>query len=1100
MGEAPLSNELVSLHEINEWTVSFFCLDGLICSGNRKRYVQGVPFRLLSIGNYGELDRPSVGPDIWIQSVESEKCAIWYRLRTPALEYRRYHEPFLWMADLAKHVVDFFSTDSRVTLYHFREAFYDWLKGLYGSDVQVDQWLKRYGRKDFRGIVASQANFLFCQAVQVDKKLARHPLWSEAHPRFLRVIREQVEQQAKPEMFALSKEASETLTRRKTTVTPYVYDCFKHLPWAKFLYCQTAVGDDSPHKTRHSNDKVGQHLTAERSEGRSTFRSSPNIHMVQDDIVIGDVVALLRDKVSTWKTTDTDWYGYVQSITNTKVGRALGILWLYRPSDTECLQMRFPFTNELFLSDHCNCGDTPILVEEVIRKPSVAFFSGPDAKDVDFFVRQRYIQGDGAWETLKESDFSCGCQKAKAPAQYSIGDTLLVKIGKSLEPVVFVEDGHDDIAGTIKVRRLLRKNRDLGFVNAAPNELIVSNRFDIIRRTDVYRQCHVRVYTEADKEYRKIPSPYDRQGMGDFYYISSQAVGDDTSTLTAITRPLSVPLNEGWNPLALPKISPMQGLDIFCGGGNLGRGLEEGGAVRFNWAVDWYNEAIHTYKANLQPGESTMLFHGSVNDYLTQALQGKGATTVAQKGQVEFIAAGNPCQGFSQANIQKASDRSLFNASMVASVVAFVDFYRPRYALMENVKGMATGPETNNVMAQVICAFVGMGYQVRTFALDAWNFGSPQSRSRIFISLAAARLAPLPEPPHTHSHPQSVIGASLGRTANGLHTSSRYTTLTPFEYVTTGEATKDLPRTDARTSCIPYPDHRMPRPLSTLSRVRVSSIPRFPGGGTFISAFRKGYMPQAQIDDFDWSNSIRTRKDSKSWQRVRRNALMPTVMTDARPYDGIAGTCLHWDEDRLLTIMEIRRGQGYPDDEVIVGLGPEQWKIIGNSVARPVALALGMSLRTAWLAHHARLRTVTDGIETASSNTVSGWTSHLPTTGSELTVTNGDLASTRRTDRFCNLKTALTPSEALALVSPNSASKTSPIYSQTKDLRANTVITGLDQADFDELSLSIQTTPKIAGCGSFSKEHLSASPSSRIVTHKTTSSKASVSMKTTIQR
>ncbi len=39
------------------------------------------------------------------------------------------------------------------------------------------------------------------------------------------------------------------------------------------------------------------------------------------------------------------------------------------------------------------------------------------------------------------------------------------------------------------------------------------------------------------------------------------------------------------------------------------------------------------------------------------------------------------------------------------------------------------------------------GYQVRTFGLDAWDWGSPQSRSRVFISIGAPGMAPLP--PHT---------------------------------------------------------------------------------------------------------------------------------------------------------------------------------------------------------------------------------------------------------------------------------------------------------------------------------------------------------------
>lgn len=176
---------------------------------------------------------------------------------------------------------------------------------------------------------------------------------------------------------------------------------------------------------------------------------------------------------------------------------------------------------------------------------------------------------------------------------------------------------------------------------------------------------------------------------------------------------------------------------------------------------------------------------------------------------------------------------------------------------------------------------------------------------------------------------------------------------TPFKYVTAEEATRDLPATDARTTCVPFPDHRMSRTLSVIAWVRLSSVPRFPCGCSFVKAFKQGYMPQPQIDAFKWDERIRSRHDSKSWQRVSRNALMPTVMTTPRPDDGAGGNVLHWDSHRLLTIMEVRRGQDIPDHEVLIGSPSDQWKIVGNSVARSVALALGVSLRTAWLANAA---------------------------------------------------------------------------------------------------------------------------------------------------
>ena len=945
---------MVSLHEINEWGVRGFFLDGIIWFGGEKRYVENVPFETLSIGGYGEMDRPVVPSDLWIQSFEGKRSNVWYRLRKPAAEYERYHESFIWMAELAKHVVDYLSSFQEVSLYHFQNKFCQWLDDIYGPDDFIRQWASRYNSKDFRCVVASQANFLFCQATQVDEALKEQPLWSEVHPRFLTAVPESHEHDTRATMFADSKEGNKTVSRRKTTVTPYVYECFKHLPWVKFLYCQTPIIDQSKHRMVASESRRDRGSESATSQTRITSGLKASALNSEGNVKVGDVVALLPDQKTTWKSTDAEWLGYVQNIIESNKGYQLGLIWLYRPSDTQCLKVPYPYANELFLSDHCNCGDSPILSKEVIRRPQVAFFAGPDTEGVDYFVRQSYLECDGAWRTLRDTDFVCTCRKKELEITYSNGDTLLVTIKESLEPVVFIEREHNGTAGKVKVRRLRRRKRDYGDVRASPNELVLTNQVEVIAEAAISRECHIRFFTEEEREQGQIPTPYDRQGTGDHYFITAEDLDEDRPGLQRLTTPPKFLINEGWNPQS-PAQMPMKGLDIFCGGGNFARGLEEGGAVEFPWAADWDNAAIHSYKANLKPEKNTQLFRGSVNDYLTQAMQGRGCNIIAQYWQVEMIAAGSPCQGLSIANPNRGNDRALLNVSMVASVVAFIDFYRPKYALMENVKGITAGPDTENVLALVISALVGMGYQLRTFALDAWSFGSSQRRSRVFISVAAPGMTPLPEPPHTHSHPENVVSASLGKLANGLRASSRYTSQTPFEHLTAEEATKDLPPTDGRITCIPFPDHRMSKPLSTLNRVQLSCIPRFPGGCTFIIAAKMGYMPQAQMDAFDWSNEMRNKDNSRGWQRVRRGRLMPTILTAARPDDGVAGICLHWDQERLLTIMEARRGQGFPDDEVIVGVPREQWKIIGNSVARPVALALGLSLRKAWLINIGRI-------------------------------------------------------------------------------------------------------------------------------------------------
>lgn len=79
-------------------------------------------------------------------------------------------------------------------------------------------------------------------------------------------------------------------------------------------------------------------------------------------------MAIPSDVVSSWSNQGTEWYGLIQGLEHTGKGLQLSLLWLYRPTDTACMKMLYPHANELFLSDHCNCGDLPIYEAEVLRK------------------------------------------------------------------------------------------------------------------------------------------------------------------------------------------------------------------------------------------------------------------------------------------------------------------------------------------------------------------------------------------------------------------------------------------------------------------------------------------------------------------------------------------------------------------------------------------------------------------------------------------------------------------------------------------------------------------------------------------------------------
>lgn len=897
--------------------------------------MQGVPFETLSIGAYEEIASPTVGSDIWLQSFAGKASNVWYRLQSPSTEYSRYHKSFLWLADLAKHVVDFMYTYGSIRLHDFKATFASWLTGTYSLDDRYLSWRSVYPQSDFRQLVAAHATFLYNQAGQLGAQYIAQPLWSEIDPVALTAVPRQILQR---------KESG-------TVVTPFVYECFSHMPWAKYL---------DPITSQDPRMGVSRSLMQHYERPHARITSS------EGAVQTGDVVAIPSDTNTDWKTEDQYWYAYVQSRKVTEQGQQLGLIWLYRPADTACQNMKYPHPKELFMSDHCNCDDAAIYTSEVAHKVRIALFGLLESCQGEFFIRQKYNSGDSCWTTLQDSDFRCRCGKEQElpQQQYNIGDTVMVKDGsteETLEPVVLLENFTNQATSKVLVRILLRKRDDYGDTEAQANELVYTTREEFCDVSAIARQCHVRFYTTQHREHGSIPAPYNRSGTGDCYYIlwEESASGE----LQLLRHPWPA-MKQGFDPLAAPPQRPLRALDIFCGGGNLGRGLEESQAVKNEWGVDYFNEAIHTYHANLQ--RPAQLYNGSVNDYLFQAINARGSKKIAQQGDVEFIAAGSPCQGFSVANHRYSSNQSLLNISMVASVVAFVDFYRPKYVIMENVLGMANcGPkragQDNNVFAQVLCALVGLGYQVRPMILDAWNFGAPQGRTRLFISAAAPGLTPLARPPPSHSHPDTVIGRSLGKTANGLPFGSREWEPTPFEYVTIGEATKDLPENvDARTACIPYPDHRVTNHLSALDRVRLICVPRFPPGMTFVKSAKLGWQPPPQMAAWHWDTEIRGSDKALAYQRAKSNALLPTVTTSNSPNEALTGSALHWDGHRCLTVMEARRAQGYPDDEVIVGTPSMQWKIIGNSVARQVATALGVCLREAWLANGSPVETPED--------------------------------------------------------------------------------------------------------------------------------------------
>jgi DNA (cytosine-5)-methyltransferase 1 len=986
--------EMCSLHHLDTKTGhSNFFFDGKLSVGDTAFFVRHVPIRALPIGDYGTLSKHTVRDQIWVQSAMNSKKNIYYRLNRPAKEYRRFFDPFLWVADLAKHFVDYLKVmgESKhdVTIFHFRSNFSNWLAKTHKTDPVFVSWREQHPSPDFRTSIVANLAFLHKEAIGVLDYAGtyQHTLWAEIWE-FRRYERfPKTKQSGKARLrssSSTSRTASpadqETCDQGKNTegvpptiVTQYIYDCFNHLPFgdrleAMPLSSETELLRNDLIQKRHLELPAPLHQNAKNisTAGQQQIR----------DIQPGDTISTQRDGEDSgtkWRRDvshgfdDVDrWLALVQRVHVNKKGvRLFDVIWYYRPVDTLCALMKYPWNNELFLSDHCSCAEPSKISEDEIMGVHEVEFGGTSTTNAEFFCRQTYVVGERKWVTL-ERDHLCCSHRRRIPRVplYQPSETRLVMLDKASgrsEPCEFITFYEEEGTGIYRFRRLLRRHQvDPQAPDARPNELVYSESLIEVKNRRILEPCYVRFFKAGEK----IPTPYDRDGVGNFFYITHEEVIDEETSAKSY-RPLQEfpsSLREGYDPSQ--PLQKLRGLDLFCGGGNFGRGLEDGGGIEMRWANDYAEKALHTYMANTSgPGE-VHPFLGSIDDMQRFAIEGKFTENVPPIGDVDFISGGSPCPGFSLLTNDKTTVTQRKNQSLVAAFGSFIDLYRPRYGLLENVPGIIHSKvnRDQDVFSQLICAIVGLGYQTQFFFLDASSCGSPQRRSRVFLAFAAPGHR-LPQRPHiTHAHPENTKNHGLGSTPTGGAMAERIMPIaTPFDFVSARAATAGLPPVyDSKPDiCVSYPDHRVSIGMTSNLRNKINLIPTRPWGMNFVQAWfgldckkaGSGVMTSAErlvFPEEGKASMSRVAPSSNAYGRQRPDRLIETIVTSQSPSDAKNGRTLHWSENRVLTIMEARRAQGFRDHEVLLGNPSDQWKIVGNSVAREVAVSLGAVFREAW--------------------------------------------------------------------------------------------------------------------------------------------------------
>ena len=178
-------------------------------------------------------------------------------------------------------------------------------------------------------------------------------------------------------------------------------------------------------------------------------------------------------------------------------------------------------------------------------------------------------------------------------------------------------------------------------------------------------------------------------------------------------------------------MKPRLAVDLFSGCGGLSLGLRRAG-FKIVAAIDNDPLSVATYRLN---HPSTDVKNKDIDDVNPLALMEELGLA---PGQLDLMAGCPPCQGFSTLRtLNGGREVEEPQNDLVFDFVRFVECFRPKALMLENVPGLLADHRTGTVRRRL----KRMGYECHAAVFDAVRFGVPQRRRRM-IMLGAPGRAP----------------------------------------------------------------------------------------------------------------------------------------------------------------------------------------------------------------------------------------------------------------------------------------------------------------------------------------------------------------------
>ncbi|KAK1312976.1 DNA (cytosine-5)-methyltransferase 1 [Acorus calamus] len=463
------------------------------------------------------------------------------------------------------------------------------------------------------------------------------------------------------------------------------------------------------------------------------------------------------------------------------------------------------------------------------------------------------------------------------------------------------------------------------------------------------------------KEWQKLCTDRNLIGSAQAFGDIPTNNGDDSNILEAFEKDTSPDSDE----------FEVQKLIGICYGDptNVGK---DGLMFKVRWKG--YSKAFDTW----EPIEGLSNCEESIDQFVRAGYRAK---ILPLPGDVDVICGGPPCQGISGFNrFRQVDDPMKDNKNnQVPIFMDIVEYLKPKFVLMENVVDILKFAE-GYIGRYAVSRFVEMNYQSKLGIMGAGCYGLPQYRLRMFLwgVFQTENLPQFPLPTHEvvvrgwtpSEFDQNVVGYLRDQQYELQRATVLEDAISDLPPVTNDEIRDEMtyiddPKTDLQfkiralkdgcTLNSTLYDHR-PLRLNEDDYLRVCQIPKHKGAnfrnlpGVRVRAnnvveldpnVERVYLPSKKPLVPDYAITFVKGKSSKPFGRLWWDETVATVVTRAEPHNQII---IHPVQDRVLTIRENARLQGFPDWYKLFGPIKERYIQVGNAVAIPVARGLGYAL------------------------------------------------------------------------------------------------------------------------------------------------------------